>query len=379
MNKIIHEVKSAKFFSILADEVSDVSAKEQMPIVLRFIDSEANIREEFVKFVYLDGTSGQQIADGIKKEIREMGLDMVNCREQGYHGAGNMSGKYIGAAQLVKNDHPKALYIHCASHRLNLCVSNSCQIPSIIKLFGATRKATFFFSFPKRLLFLQKVIREKVLSAKRLKLIDVCATRWVERIDASEIFEELFEAVVLALERKSNNEDGTCQGNRIIDANGLHGTCTSFEFIVALVVSRRGLSYTKPVTISLQKEDMEIAEGYKDIQLLKRSLSYVRENLEVYHEKWFEVAVELESKIGTVPTSPGICSQQTLRENPPAKTSKEYYSRALTAPFLDHMITQIDLRFTDQNLEIMKGFVIVPENIVNRKADSELLPLERRF
>ena len=148
--------------------------------MLRFIDSEANIREEFVKFVYLDGTSGQQIADSIKKEIREMGLDMVNCRGQGYDGAGNMSGKYIGAAQLVKNDHPKALYIHCASHRLNLCVSNSCQIPSIIKLFGAIRKASFFFSFPKRLLFLQKVIREKVPSAKRLKLIDVCATRWVE-------------------------------------------------------------------------------------------------------------------------------------------------------------------------------------------------------
>ena len=143
MNKIIYEVKSAKFFFILADEVSDVSAKEQMPIVLRFIDSEANIREEFVKFVYLDGTSGQQIADGIKKEIREMGLDMVNCRGQGYDGAANMSGKYIGAAQLVKNDHPKALYIHCASHRLNLCVSNSCQIPSIIKLVWCNKESKF--------------------------------------------------------------------------------------------------------------------------------------------------------------------------------------------------------------------------------------------
>ena len=52
---------------------------------------------------------------------------------------------------------------------------------------------------------------------------------------------------------------------------------------------------------------------------------------------------------------------------------------ALTAPFLNHMITQIDLRFPDQNLEIIKGFVIVPENIVNRKADSELLPWKEEF
>ena len=120
---------------------------------------------------------------------------------------------------------------------------------------------------------------------------------------------------------------------------------------------------------------MEIADGYKSIQLLKRSLSYVRENLEVYHEKWFEVAVELGSKIGTVPTSPRICSQQTLRENPAAKTSEEYYRRALTAPFLDHMVIQIDLRFTDQNLEIMKSFVKYRE----QKSRFRVATLERRI
>ena len=92
-----------------------------MPVVLRFIDSEANIREEFVKFLYLDGTSGQQIADGIKKEIREMRLDMVNCKGQGYDGAGNMSRKYIGAAQLVKSDHPKALSL-CFPLIKSMCI-----------------------------------------------------------------------------------------------------------------------------------------------------------------------------------------------------------------------------------------------------------------
>ena len=59
---------------------------------------------------------------------------MINCRGHRYDEAGNMSGKYTGAAQLIKNVHPKALYSHCASHRLSLCVSNSCQIPSIIKV-----------------------------------------------------------------------------------------------------------------------------------------------------------------------------------------------------------------------------------------------------
>ena len=95
--QIIREVKVAKFFSILADKVADVSNKEQMPLVLRFVDTKGHIREEFIKFIYLaNGTTGENIAEAIKSEIRILGLDMRNVRGQGYDGAGNMSGKYSG-------------------------------------------------------------------------------------------------------------------------------------------------------------------------------------------------------------------------------------------------------------------------------------------
>ena len=35
--KILHEVREAKFFSVIADEAADYSNKEQLPLVLRFI------------------------------------------------------------------------------------------------------------------------------------------------------------------------------------------------------------------------------------------------------------------------------------------------------------------------------------------------------
>ncbi len=66
-----------------------------------FVDSQGQNREEFIKFVYLTSTTGKAVADNTKKEIRDMGLDMFNCRGQGYDGAGNMSGKCIGAAKLI--------------------------------------------------------------------------------------------------------------------------------------------------------------------------------------------------------------------------------------------------------------------------------------
>ena len=68
------------------------------------------IREEFLEFVLCDtGTSRQAIADKIKFTLEKLTLDLNDLRGQGYDGAGNMSGKYRGAAAIIQHDYPKAL------------------------------------------------------------------------------------------------------------------------------------------------------------------------------------------------------------------------------------------------------------------------------
>ena len=64
--KIISEIKHSKYFSILADEVADCSNKEQMPIVLRYVDSDSTIKERFLEFVHCNtGTTSQALYDKI--------------------------------------------------------------------------------------------------------------------------------------------------------------------------------------------------------------------------------------------------------------------------------------------------------------------------
>ena len=46
-DKLISEVKNSKYFSILADEACDSAVKEQLSLVLRYVDSEYNIKEDF--------------------------------------------------------------------------------------------------------------------------------------------------------------------------------------------------------------------------------------------------------------------------------------------------------------------------------------------
>ncbi len=50
---IISEIKAAKFFSVLADEVSSHNI-EHLAICLRFVDQECNIREEFISFIKME-------------------------------------------------------------------------------------------------------------------------------------------------------------------------------------------------------------------------------------------------------------------------------------------------------------------------------------
>ena len=53
---------------------------------------------------------------------------MQLLRGQAYDGAGSMSGKTKGTAARITSLHPKALYAHCAAHKLNLCIVKCCSI-----------------------------------------------------------------------------------------------------------------------------------------------------------------------------------------------------------------------------------------------------------
>ena len=76
--KILTEVRKAKYFSILADEVADVSTTEQLSLMLRFVDENNEIREEFVDFLpCMNGTLGQALADMILERVRGHQLDPV--------------------------------------------------------------------------------------------------------------------------------------------------------------------------------------------------------------------------------------------------------------------------------------------------------------
>ena len=94
------------------------------------------------------------------------------------------------------------------------------------------------------------------------KLIDVCRTRWVLRLDGLERFQEMIVPITEALLTIKDNEDGFWDSSSTA-ASGLFAICQDFTFIIALIIARHCLAFTRPATVKLQYTDMDIAAAFK--------------------------------------------------------------------------------------------------------------------
>jgi len=117
--QILYYISQCKYFSIPADETTDVSQTEQLSLSVRFI-KDTKVHEDFLCFVPVSSTTGKDLASTILTQLSQLGLNLERMHGQGYDGASNMSGKYRGVQARVKELYPLAMYTHCCNHVLNL-------------------------------------------------------------------------------------------------------------------------------------------------------------------------------------------------------------------------------------------------------------------
>ena len=282
----------SKFFAVLADEASHVSNIEQMPIVLRFFDSNSEIREAFMGFVECDeGVTGEAVSTKILESVEKLFLDMRLCRGQGYDGARNMAGKCQGAAVRITRQYPKAPYVHCGAHALNLCVASACTIQVARNMMSHVRVVSGFFdASPKRFALLTTQIKDLLPNAYHYHLIHVCHTRWITRIDGLDVFAEIFVATVHCLDLIQSNVDRLWNTDSVRNTSGLFHATTSFQFIVSLMVVCRCLEATRALTKHLQSSTFDVVAANKQVTLLYISLRRLRKEKEICHSEWYEEA-----------------------------------------------------------------------------------------
>ncbi|KAJ9542946.1 hypothetical protein OSB04_029452 [Centaurea solstitialis] len=93
------EIGNAKF-CLIVDESQDESKKEQMAIVVRFVDRNGYVKERFLDLVHVKDTTSLTLKNEISSSLSFHKLNIQDMRGQGYDGASNMRGEWNGLQAL---------------------------------------------------------------------------------------------------------------------------------------------------------------------------------------------------------------------------------------------------------------------------------------
>ena len=133
LRSVAEEVKSAKFCTVMADETTDVSNKEQVVMCLRWIDSTLTAHEDFIGLYEVDSTQVAVLFKVIEDVLLRLGISINSVRGQCYDGASAMSGLRGGVATMLQKKEPRAIYTHCYGHSLNLACMDAIKKCSALR------------------------------------------------------------------------------------------------------------------------------------------------------------------------------------------------------------------------------------------------------
>ncbi|CAH2220847.1 zinc finger MYM-type 1-like [Pelobates cultripes] len=291
---ILQRCRNAKYFSIILDCTPDISHNEQMSFTIRFLEDISGnfqVKEHFLGFNKVEDTTGKGLSDFLLEFLSGKNLDIDNCRGQGYDNGANMAGKNNGVQSKILNINPRAVFVPCGCHCLNLVIGDavrSCKESML--LFGIIQRLYVLFS--------GSVKRWKILSdhVSGLTLKPLCTTRWECRINCLKPLRhnlsEIQEALIV-LSDETHTEPNICH-----EANTLSQQIVEFKFIVSLCVWYEILYQVNIVSKAMQNEAADIILVSNLIQKCHNFLIHFRES---GFESSFQLAKELAEKVNVEP------------------------------------------------------------------------------
>ncbi|KAL6655967.1 hypothetical protein ACP70R_006793 [Stipagrostis hirtigluma subsp. patula] len=362
---IRNEIGDAKF-CLIVDESRDESRKEQMALVVRFVDRDGFVRERFLDLIHVHDTYSATLKQELCSALSNHKLDVQSIRGQGYDGASNMRGEWNGLQAKFMEDCPYAYYVHCFAHQLQLT------------LVAASKEVTEVHNFFENLAL---VVNTVVSSSKRnddlhanqvaemehlIELDDLETgsganqvmtlqrpgdTRWSSHYNSVCSLLKLYNPTYLVLKDIATARGSGTSPSARAKAAGAVKLMMSFDFVFILHVMKELMGITDLLCKKLQLKSQDIVNAMDDVATTKKLIQKLRDH------GWSSLISDVTlfcKKQGIVVPDLNAFYADFIRSRADNETTVEHHYRYdIFTVAVDQQLHELNCRFSEQATELL--------------------------
>ena len=304
--KIVRQAnESLAGFSLIADETADFSGVEQLFIGIRYVETAEErmvIHEEFLGFSALGAMNAEATSKEILNKAEEYGLDLQKLIGQGYDGCSTMAEEVSGVQKRIREIYPKAYFVHCASHRLNLVINDQNNVMEIRNAIGVIKAIIVYFR--------ERPLRRRLVSHIPL----LCLTRRSEKYKSIRLFYNNFHEIFTRLEEII--EQRNCSSESRQKAYQLIHSISNTRFLICLTIIAKYSAMFEPVAKKLQAINSDIYGARNQINSLMSVITSHEENAEkVFRTDIFAKVEKISDELQLELRMPRTTFRQRYRTN----------------------------------------------------------------
>ncbi|TRY93938.1 hypothetical protein DNTS_025222 [Danionella cerebrum] len=361
--EILQQVRECRFFSLITGQLVTFPEGDQLPVYLRFVDQDNILREEFIEFLSFDGEEAA-IAERLESRLtKEWGLTMENCRGQAFSGSGILGTKMKIITAHLKEKYPMAVITPSSSCVLNVHLANGMPLTGVQVVMSVLKKTNAFFKVSP---MLQNELDNAIgilcrgnMEKERL-LKEGSRSNWNTLHNVFELVVDLMEPLLLCMDSIHDNEDLKWSDQISNEAYGISEALADFEFIVTLVVLKNALSFTRAFGKNLQGEAIDAFFAANSLTAVLHSLHEISDNLEVYHEFWFEEALNLATTMEVPVKVPRLFLRKQQMGDSIEIQPESFFKEYLTLPMMEYITQEVKDIFCQSHLQALKCLSLVP-------------------
>lgn len=360
--EMLMEVRESRFFSLVTGDLVEFSSEKHLPLFLRFVNQQNVLREEFLDFVLFD-VDESALVERLEAQLTDRwGLSMEDCRGQAHKATGTSTTKMKAVAVLLMEKYPLALHMPCSHMALNIHLANSLPFPNVQVVMETLRRIGAFFRSPLTQDELEKAIsshyQKNEEKAAAVKLTS--GPGWTEQHNVFDVLLDLVPPVLLCMDNVLDNADGKFTDAVTADAYSIIETLAEFEIIVTIVILKNVLTFTRAFGRNLQGETLDVFFAANSLTAVLHSLNEVNDNIDVYHEFWYEEAVSVANEMQIPEKVPRLFLRKQRAANEGEIQAESYFKEYVTIPVIRGIMQEVEDMFSENNLKALKCLSLVP-------------------